>query len=260
MSQSTVSEGTPAVHCHNLVRRFGDVLALDDVSFAVSPGEVFGLLGPNGAGKTTCLRILVTLLAPDSGRVEVGGFDTQVDPESVKRLIGFQTGDTRLYERLTPVEFLRYFGKLHGLEQGVMEHRIDALIEELDIGDYQKRLCGALSTGQQQRVSLARALLHDPHVLVLDEPTSGLDIVSAQTIIRLLQRQAARGKAIVFSTHIMAEAELVCDRIGVLNEGRLALVGTLDELLEHTGQRTLLMAFLDVVGAIDAAPAAAVIP
>ncbi len=239
----------PQVVCEGLSRRFGGVQAVDGVSFAVRGGEIFGLLGPNGAGKTTTLRMLVTLLTPDAGRATICGHDVAREGEAVRRCVGYQTGDTQLYERLTPVEFLEYFGRLQGMERGLVRERIASLMEELDFGGYRDRLCGGLSTGQKQRVNIARALLHDPPVLILDEPTSGLDIVSAHFVVSFLERVRAAGRAVIYSTHIMSEVELLCDRIGVIHRGRLLTTGTLPELLAQTGEDGLTRAFLKVIGA-----------
>ncbi len=258
MSQAA-PQSTPLVKVQNLTRRYGDVLAVDDVSFEVQAGEIFGLLGPNGAGKSTTLRMLATLLTPDEGQAEICGFDLQGDTEAIRYRIGYQTGDTRLYERLRPEEFLRYFGRLHNLDSYKMELRIDELVDLLDLKDFLNRACGTLSTGQQQRVSLARALLHDPPVLILDEPTSGLDIISSQFILQFLRDERERGKAILYSTHIMSEAELLCDRLGLLYKGRMMRTGMLSDLLTQTNTTSLTRAFLQSIAQEDdtAAEAAA---
>ncbi|GMV40260.1 MAG: hypothetical protein AMXMBFR64_19760 [Myxococcales bacterium] len=235
------------IEVNGLLRTFGEVVAVRDLSFQVPAGQIFGLLGPNGAGKTTALRVLATLIAPTAGHARVAGHDVVASPLDVRRSLGYLTGDTGLYARLTPAELLRFFGELHAMPRARLEARIDALVATLDMGSFRDRHCGKLSTGQQQRVSIARALVHDPPVLVLDEPTSGLDILSAQYILDLLRAERDRGKAILFSTHVMAEAELLCDRIGILHEGRLLATGTLDELLAPTGARSLTEAFLRAV-------------
>lgn len=243
----------PLIEVRDLVRFYGDFRAVGGVSFEVKGGQIYGLLGPNGAGKTTTLRMLATLLEPDEGSALICGFNTVEHVEEVRRRIGYQTGDTRLYERLKPAEFLRYFGDLHDMERGLLERRITELIEALDIGEFKERRCGSLSTGQQQRVSIARALLHDPPVLILDEPTSGLDILSAQFILDFLKREKARGKAIIYSTHIMSEVEILCDQIGLLFEGELMSAGSLEEILTKTGESSLTRAFLASIEAHKAA-------
>ncbi len=238
-----------------LVRRYGALEAVGGISFEVAAGEIFGLLGPNGAGKSTTMRVLATLIRPDAGVARIGGYDTATQPAQVRRSIGFQTGDTRLYERLTPVEFLRYFGDLHDMPRAALGRRIEELVGMLDIGPFASQRCGSLSTGQQQRVSIARALLHDPPVLILDEPTSGLDIISSQFILDFLRRERARGKAIVYSTHIMSEAELICDRLGLMHQGRLMRVGALASLLAQTGEESLTRAFLKCIAEHEGAAA-----
>jgi sodium transport system ATP-binding protein len=232
------------VEVEGLERRYGALVAVQGLSFTVGAGEIFGLLGPNGAGKTTALRMLATLLEPDAGSIRVCGLDPMTAREGVRRRIGYQTGDTRLYERLYPEEFLRYFGRLHDMEADHLERRIEALVESLELRGFLGRRCGALSTGQQQRVSIARALLHDPPVLILDEPTSGLDIISGQFLLDFLRQERDRGKAILYSTHIMSEAELICDRLGLLYEGRLIYEGSLGGLLIEGDQGSLTRAFL----------------
>ena len=241
----------PAISVTDLRRSFADVEAVRGISFTVEPGRIFGLLGPNGAGKTTTLRVLATLLPPTSGRAVVAGYDVVEEPLEVRRRLGYLTGDTGLYARLTPAELLRYFGDLYSLPRKTLEPRISALCDELGITPFRDRPCGKLSTGQKQRVSIGRALLHDPPVLVLDEPTSGLDILSSQHILALLREARDRGKAILFSTHVMAEAELLCDSIGLLHRGELLALGTLDELRDRYAANTLAEAFLRAIAEVD---------
>ena len=236
------------IRIRNVHRAYGDVHAVVDASFDVDGGEVVGLLGPNGAGKTTLLRMLATLIRPDSGEIVVGGFDVVNEPLKVRAKLGYETGDTGLYNRLKPVEFLRYFGQLHRIEPTHLESQIEMLVESFGISDFKDRLCGNLSTGQKQRVSLARALLNDPPVLVLDEPTAGLDIVSSGFIIEALREAAQNGRAVLFSTHILSEVELVADRIVILHEGRILANATLAELLEQTSTERLSHAFLQLIG------------
>ena len=232
----------------DLSKRFPGVRAVDGVSFTVGAGEVVGLLGPNGAGKTTTLRMLAGILAPDSGRVLVEGLDMRSAPLDAKRRIGFLSGDTQLYQRLTPREVLRYFGELFGLGGGPLEARIEALVASLDMQPFASRPCSTLSSGQKQRANIARAFLHEPSVLVLDEPTMALDVISGQFIVEAIRRERDNGRAILFSTHIMGEAEYLCDRILLMHEGRLFDAGTLEELLAHSGQRNLTDAFIAHVG------------
>lgn len=227
-----------------LSKRFGRVLAVDDVSLRVAPGEVVGLLGPNGAGKTTTLRMLAGILPPTSGRVLVGGLDVQAQPLEARRRIGFLSGDTQLYQRLTPREVLRYFGRLYEVADDRLPGRIDQLVEELEMESFARRPCGTLSSGQKQRANIARAFLHEPEVLILDEPTAALDVISGQFIVESIRRQRAAGRAVLFSTHIMSEAEYLCDRILLLHDGRIIDGGTLEALLAGTGSPNLTDAFL----------------
>jgi len=238
---------TPGIVVQRLMRRFEDVEAVKGVSFRVERGSIFGLLGPNGAGKTTTLRMLATLLHPTAGEANIAGFDLHKDPLSIRKSLGYLTGDTGLYGRLTPKEVCTYFGKLHQMETAQITSRIDALFADLDIHPFSDRRCGLLSTGQRQRVSIARALFHDPPVLILDEPTAGLDIVSSQFILDTLRQERERGKAILFSTHILAEAELLCDQIGLIDHGVLLETGTLAEVLERRAKPSLALAMLDAI-------------
>jgi sodium transport system ATP-binding protein len=239
-----VSEDGAAIRVEGLVKvyadpRRGEVRALDGVSFACARGEVLGLLGPNGAGKTTTLRILSTVLLPTEGAASVAGHDCVEEPLAVRRSIGFLSANTGLYPRLTARETLDFFGRLHHLPEDRLGPRIETLLEAFDLREIADRRCEKLSTGQRQRVSLARTVVHAPPVLILDEPTTGLDILGASAAILFLQSQRAEGCAILFSTHVMAEAEKLCDRIGILHRGRILAIGTLEELRTRTGRRYL---------------------
>jgi sodium transport system ATP-binding protein len=228
----------------SLAKQFGPVLAVDSVSLSVAAGEVVGLLGPNGAGKTTALRMLAGILTPTAGTVRVNGLDMHVQPLEVKQRIGFLSGDTQLYQRLSPREVLCYFGRLYGVEETALSARIEQLVLDLEMAAFADRPCRTLSSGQKQRANLARAFLHQPDVLILDEPTSGLDVISGQFIVEAIRRERAGGRAILFSTHIMSEAERLCDRIYLMHEGRIADQGTLPQLLERSGCGNLTEAFL----------------
>lgn len=234
----------------DLTKRYGRLTAVDSLSLEVRSGEVYALLGPNGAGKTTALRCLATLLAPDSGTATVCGVDTVADPIEARRQLAFLAASMGLYERLTAREMIAYFGRLHGLEAGPLEARVDELIELFGIEDFSGRLCGRLSTGQRQRVSLARALVHDPPALILDEPTMGLDVVSGQTIYDFIARERERGKSILFSTHQMDEVDLLADRVGVLRQGRLVAEGTPESVVAATGEPNLARAFLHLAAEV----------
>jgi len=232
---------------NGLTKHYGDVEALSDLSLRVRPGEIYALLGPNGAGKTTALRSLATLLTPTSGTASVGGADVRQDPLRVRGRIGFLAASMGLYERLSARELVTYFGRLQGLEEEELARRVDELAVLFELDAFRGRYCGRLSTGQRQRVALARAIVHDPAALILDEPTLGLDVLSGETIYRFMADEKRRGKAILFSTHQMAEVELLADRVGVLSGGSLVAEGTVDELVEQTGEQNLARAFLALV-------------
>jgi sodium transport system ATP-binding protein len=232
----------------------GKVEALCGLDLDCRAGEIYGMLGPNGAGKTTTLRVLATLLAPTSGTARIDGVDVAADPLEVRRRIGFLSGTTGLYPRLTPRETLAYFGKLHGIEAGELETRIGALLDRFGMREYADARCESLSTGQRQKVSIARAVLHDPPVLILDEPTTGLDVLASSAMIEFIESRRAAGTCVLFSTHVLSEAERLCDRIGVIFRGRLLAAGTLPELSELTGKRWLADVFLELVRRGGAAP------
>jgi sodium transport system ATP-binding protein len=226
-------------------------VAVDHISFTVQPGEIYGLLGPNGAGKTTSLRMISGLLRPTAGRVLIGGQDVTERPDLVKRQIGYLTANTGLYARLTPAEVLDYFATLYDLPRDVTRARIRQLSDWLGMGEYLKLRCGALSTGQKQRVNIARALIADPRILVLDEPTLGLDVLSNRLILDFIRTQAAAGKAVLLSTHALDEIDMLCRRMGLIHNGRLIAEGALDVLKQQTGRQRLSEVFLQLVGASD---------
>ncbi len=240
-----------------LVKRFdqrAQKAAVDGLSFAVEPGEIYGLLGPNGAGKTTTLRVLAGLLAPTAGRAVVAGIDVSLDPLAVRRQLGFLTNTTGLYARLTGRELLDYFGRLHGMPDQTTRARIAALTDALQLAPFIQRRCEGLSTGERQRLSIARAMLHDPAVLIFDEPTAGLDVLASRFLRAFVTAERDRGKTVIFSTHYLAEAELLCDRIGLLHEGRLLAEGTPAALRALAGGApSLEEAFLRLVPAGTAA-------
>ena len=240
----------------HLWKRFGDIDAVCDLSFEVSPGEVVGVLGPNGAGKTTTLRMLAGILTPTRGRVSVAGVDLGQNPLAAKRRIGFLSGDTQLYQRLTPREMLVYFGRLYSMDEARLARRVGELIEQLGMADFASRPCGTLSTGQKQRANIARAFLHEPDVLILDEPTAALDVVTGQFIVESIRGERAAGRSILFSTHIMGEAEYLCDRIVLLHRGRAIDIGTLPDLLARSGCANLTDTFLRHVGREETRPSA----
>lgn len=230
-----------------LTKAYGDAVAVRDLSLCVRPGEVYALLGANGAGKTTALRCLATLLRPTGGTARIAGFDAVSQPLEVRRRLGFLAASMGLYARLTPREVLAYFAALHGIEAADARERVEEAVRTFGLGEFADRQCGRLSTGQRQRVSIARAVVHDPPALVLDEPTLGLDVLSGEAIYRFVERARERDRAVIFSTHQMSEVELLADRVGVIAGGRLVAEGTAEEIVARTGERTLARAFLRLV-------------
>ena len=241
------------IQVRELAKSFSDPkrgahIAVDRVSFEVRAGEVFGLLGPNGAGKTTTLRMLATLLKPSAGTASLNGFDIVREPEKVREQIGFLSGDMGLYGRLTPRETLRFFAELNGMESAKAAARIGEVMRLLDMDSFADVRGDKLSTGMKQKTAIARAILHDPPVLILDEPTSGLDVPTARTIEQAVLNAKKTGKCILYSTHIMEEAEYLCDRIGVIDGGRIKAIGTMEDLRRETGKHRLREIFLDLLG------------
>jgi sodium transport system ATP-binding protein len=242
----------PAIEVTNLSKDYldkarGVVRAVNDVSFICDYGEIVGLLGPNGAGKTTTLRILATVLSPTSGQAHVSGFDVTRESLQVRKKLGFLTGGTGLYGRLTPREVLRFFGRLHEIPDETIHVRTEKLIELFEMKSYQNSHCDKLSTGQKQRVNLARTLLHEPPVIILDEPTAGLDIISSKTILDFIRTAKQERKCILFSTHYMTEAEILCDRVAIIHNGRILECDTLDGLKSKTGKQSLVDVFFYLV-------------
>jgi sodium transport system ATP-binding protein len=227
----------------------GEVRAVDAVSFRVEVGQIYGLLGANGAGKTTVLRMLATLLRPTSGRATVAGHDVVTGASAVRAKVGFLAASTALYGRLTARETLAYFGRLNGLGDAEIAARTARLAEELDMQDFLDRRCEQFSTGMKQKTSIARTLIHDPSVMIFDEPTLGLDIMAARTIVKFVRECRGRGKAVIYSTHIMSEVEKLCDVIGIIHDGRLLAEGTLAQLRQRYGEREMEEIFVKAVGA-----------
>jgi sodium transport system ATP-binding protein len=231
----------------NLTKTYGEFVAVDGLTLTVVPGEVYALLGANGAGKTTALRCLATLLRPTGGTCRVAGHDVRTVPLEARAAFGFLSASMGLYQRLTARELLEYFGRLQGMDGVPLQERVDELIVLFEIESFKGRLCGSLSTGQRQRVSIARTVLHDPPALILDEPTLGLDILSGRTIFAFIDSARERQRAVLFSTHQMDEVELLADRVGILAGGRLVAEGTVDEIVERSGERSLARAFLQIL-------------
>jgi sodium transport system ATP-binding protein len=228
-------------------KKRGEVAAVDRVDFRCEPGKIFGLLGCNGAGKTTCLRVLAALLRPSAGSATVNGFDVVADAEKVRASIGFLSAATALYARLTAYELVEFFGRLHGLTDDILRPRIEVLFRALDMNDFRDRRCDKLSTGMKQKTSIARTLVHDPPVMIFDEPTMGLDVLTARTVIGFIRDCGDRGKTVIFSTHVMSEAEKLCQSVAVIHGGRILADGTLEELRARAGLQNLEDIFVKLV-------------
>jgi sodium transport system ATP-binding protein len=231
----------------------GEVRAVDGLDFDCRPGEVFGLLGANGAGKTTTLRMLATILKPSDGRASVMGNDVVGDPEAVRRSLGFYSASTALYPRLTARETVEFFTRINGYPANQVDARVEELIDRFGIREYENGRVDKLSSGMKQKVSLARTVAHDPPVLIFDEPTVGLDVMNALEMVKVIGELRDEGKTIIFSTHIMSEAEKLCDRIGIIHRGRLLALGTLDELRDATGEHYLEDVFVRYVTRMEGA-------
>lgn len=237
------------IEVHSLRKQFplpqgGDVLAVDGVSFRVSAGEVYGLLGPNGAGKTTTIRMLLGLLEPTSGEAVIGGFRSLEFPDEVKRRVGLVSASAGVYQWLSVREMLLFFADLYGVERDLATLELHRLSQILGLSELLDRRCGTLSTGQRQRLHLARALIHSPPVMLLDEPTLGMDVLGSQVVHEFIGHLRNQGKAVILSTHHLDEAEHLCDRFGLLHRGKLVIEGTLTELQERTGCKGLAEMFL----------------
>ncbi len=223
------------IHVQHLTKTYDDLqrgrfVAVNEVSFSVQRGEIFGLLGPNGAGKTTVLRILSTVLSPTAGIANVAGYDVVADPAQVRRQIGFVSNNTAIYDRMTAWEMVQYFGRLHGMSASYLNDRLETLFTQLRMNDFRDVPGGKMSTGMKQKVSIARAMVHDPPVLIFDEATLGLDVLVARNLLAVVRSLRDAGKCLIFSTHIMSEVERLCDRIAIMHRGRILDSGTLEEL------------------------------
>jgi len=234
-----------AVKVDRLQKALGKNKVLRGISLEAGSGEIFGLLGPNGAGKTTTLRIICTLLSPDAGSVEVLGFDTRTAPEEVRRRVGVVTADIGVYPRLSARENIAYFGELSGVLDGELEGRVDMVLERLDMVPFATQRAESLSSGQKQKVAIARAIVHDPEVLMFDEPTSNLDVLASREIRNFMVESRDRGKCVIFSTHVLHDAERLCDRVTILHEGTVVATGPTADV--RGAHRDLEDAFLELV-------------
>jgi sodium transport system ATP-binding protein len=228
--------------------RRGIVHAIDGISFTARPGEIVGLLGPNGAGKTTTMRILCTVLRPTGGTAKVAGYDVVTQAPEVRRRIGFMSANTAVYDRMTAWELVEYFGRLHQMPEEQLRARLETLFTTLKMNDFRDMLGAKMSTGMRQKVSIARALVHDPPVLIFDEPTSGLDVLVARAVLENIEQLRTLGKCVLFSTHIMREVERLCDRVAIIGKGRIQAVGTLAELRQSFHENDLEELFFRLVG------------
>ncbi len=224
------------IELKNLSKRFGDIQAVDNISFTVSKGEIFGLLGENGAGKTTTLRMLATMLKPTGGTALLEGLDTVREPEKVRAHIGILFGgETGLYDRLTAAENITYFGELNDLDRKYIKSRIEELAEIFGMQEYMQRRASKLSKGMKQKVAFARSIIHNPEIMLFDEPTSGLDVSAIREVHDFILNCRSQGKTIIFSSHTMSEVEKLCDRIGIIHKGKLMDSGAIGELKEKYG-------------------------
>jgi sodium transport system ATP-binding protein len=227
--------------------RRGQFVALAGVSFTARPGEIYGLLGPNGAGKTTILRILSTVLRPTSGTALVGGYDVLTQPSLVRHKIGFVSTNTAVYDRMTAWEMVEYFGRLYGLAQEPLRQRMEDIFTKLSMHEIRDVLGAKMSTGMKQKVSIARAIVHDPPVLIFDEATAGLDVLVARALLKTVAQLRDAGKCILFSTHIMREAERLCDRLAIVHRGHILAEGPLSELRDRHSEQDLEELFFQLI-------------
>jgi sodium transport system ATP-binding protein len=232
-------------------RKRGEIVAVDKVNIECQPGKIFGLLGLNGAGKTTLMRLLSTVLKPTSGTAKVNGFDILTDSQKVKANIGFLSSDTALYPRLTAEETVTYFARLNGIGEEVIQKRLENIFMIFDMENFRDRRVDKLSSGMKQKVSLARTIIHDPEVLILDEPTLGLDVITSKNIIQFIRRAKEENKCVLFSTHIMHEAEKLCDEIAIIHRGKILAAGTLEKLQSETRLKDLDEVFIKLVGSLN---------
>lgn len=222
-------------------------VAVKDISFTCQPGRVFSLLGPNGAGKTTTMRMLSTIYKPTSGTIKIAGIDAVANPQEARKKIGFLTGSTGLYARLTADELVDYFADLYQVPKDVRNERKEYLFNLLNMNDFRGKRIGKLSTGMKQKVSICRTMIHDPEVVVFDEPTSGLDVITAENIIQLITDCKNQGKTVIFSSHIMSEVDLLCDDMAIIHKGKLLFNGTMDDFRRNMEAPNLTAEFIRLV-------------
>jgi sodium transport system ATP-binding protein len=244
------------IHVHGLTKHYADLrrgrfVALDGITFDALPGQVYGLLGPNGAGKTTALRVLSTVLRPTAGSATINGYDVATQPSQVRRQIGFMSANTAVYDRMTGWEMVEYFGRLYNIPAPELTERMEHLFERLKMNDLRDVLGAKMSTGMRQKVSVARAIVHDPPVLIFDEATAGLDVLVARALLNTVAELRDHGKCILFSTHIMREAEKLCDRLAIMHRGKILAEGPLEELRDQHHERDLEELFFQLISRHD---------
>jgi sodium transport system ATP-binding protein len=245
------------IHVRELTKHYADLkrgkfVAVGGVSFDARPGQIYGLLGPNGAGKTTVLRILSTVLRPTSGTATVNGYDVLTQASQVRHQIGFMSANTAAYDRMTAWEMVEFFGRLYGIAEEPLRERMEDLFTRLKMNDIRDLLGSKMSTGMKQKVSIARAIVHDPPVLIFDEATSGLDVLVARALLQTVAELRDHGKCVVFSTHIMREAEKLCDQIAIMHRGHILAAGSLGELCDQHEQHDLEELFFRLISEHDA--------
>ncbi len=221
--------------------------AVKDISFECKPGEIFSLLGPNGAGKTTTLRMLSTVISPTSGSIEIGGVNAVTDPSEARRKIGFLTGSTGLYARLNAHELIDYFASLYGVPTQLRNERKRYLFDLLDMNEFAFKKIGKLSTGMKQKVSICRTMIHDPEIVIFDEPTSGLDVITAESIIQLIRDCKDQNKTVIFSSHIMGEVDLLCDKMAIIHKGEMKYQGSMKDFRNNMTEKSLTGEFIKTV-------------
>ncbi|MDZ4818955.1 MAG: ATP-binding cassette domain-containing protein [Planctomycetota bacterium] len=244
------------IHVRDLTKHYADLrrgtsVALGGISFQARPGQIYGLLGPNGAGKTTALRILSTVLRPTGGTATIDGYDVVTQASQVRHRLGFMSANTAVYDRMTAWEMVEYFGRLYGLQKEELRERMEGLFARLQMNEIRDVLGAKMSTGMKQKVSIARAIVHDPPVLIFDEATSGLDVLVARALLKTVAELREQGKCIVFSTHIMREAEKLCDQIAIIHRGKILAEGTLGELRDCYHQEELEELFFQLISRHD---------
>jgi sodium transport system ATP-binding protein len=236
------------IKVESLRKRFGEVVAVDDLSFVANDGRITGLLGPNGAGKTTTLRILAGLIRPDAGQATIDGVDVGIDPRGAQARLGVLPDARGLYPRLSARENIRYYGELHGMQPAALDAAVEAAIARLDMASIIDRRTDGFSQGERAKVAIARSIVHSPRNLILDEPTNGLDVMSTRAMRELIRQLRDEGMCVVFSSHIMQEVSALCDEIIVVARGRVVARGTVDDIREQAGKDDLEDAFVALAG------------